>query len=161
MKTTFRILVFLFVILFSVSSCKKKETDVFTMNAKLNGKDINFQMHSLAIKSILKDSDGNDIRQTYQISGLEEIGFIMRAVDSTITKHEFGLMDMEECLLWEKSVVLRCIDAHLRITQEEERLLAGEFSFVGVKDSENPDTLYISDGYFQMTMDVGVGHRTN
>ena len=161
MKTTFRILVFLFVILFSVSSCKKKETDVFTMNAKLNGKDINFQMHSLAIKSILKDSDGNDIRQTYQISGLEEIGFIMRAVDSTMTKHEFGLMDMEECLLWEKSVVLRCIDAHLRITQEEERLLAGEFSFVGIKDSENPDTLYISDGYFQMTMDVGVGHRTN
>ena len=161
MKTTFRILVFLFVILFSVSSCKKKETDVFTMNAKLNGKDINFQMHSLAIKSILKDSDGNDIRQTYQISGLEEIGFMMRAVDSTMTKHEFGLMDMEECLLWEKSVVLRCIDAHLRITQEEERLLAGEFSFVGVKDSENPDTLYISDGYFQMTMDVGVGHRTN
>ena len=156
-----KILVFLFAILFSVSSCKKKEADVFIMNAKLNGKDINFQMHSLAIKGILKDSDGNDIRQTYQISGLGEIGFIMRAVDSTMTKRDFGLMDMEECMLWRKSVVLRCIDAHLKITQEEERMLTGEFSFVGVNDSENPDTLYISDGYFQMTMDVSVGHRTN
>ena len=161
MKTTFRLLVFLFATLICVSSCKKKETDVYTMNAKLNGKVVNFQMHSLAIKGILKDSDGNDIRQSYQISGLGEISFIMRAVDSTMTKHDFGLMDMEECLLWEKNVVLRCIEAHLRITQEEERLLGGEFSFVGVKDSENPDTLYISDGYFQMTMDVGVGYRTN
>ncbi len=131
------------------------------MNAKLNGKDINFQMHSLAIKGILKDSDGNDICQTYQISGLGEISFIMRAVDSTMTKYDFDLTDMEECRLGHNNIVLRCIDAHLRITQEEDRLLAGEFSFVGVKDSKNPDTLYVSDGSFQMTKDVSVGHSAN
>ena len=159
MKKTFGLLSLLFAILTIAPSCNKKEADVFAMNAKLNGKDISFQMHSLAIKGILKDSDGNDIRQTYQISGLGEIGFIMRAVDSTMTKRDFGLMDMEAHRRHEAVDLLRCIEAHLRITKEEERLLAGEFSFVGVKDSENPDTLYISDGIFQTTMDVGVGHR--
>lgn len=159
MKTTFRLLAFLFAILFTASSCEKKETDVFAMKAKLNGKDIGFQMHSLAIKGILKDSGGNDVRQTYQISGLGEIGFILRAVDSTTTMSDFGFMDMEECRLWHNNTVLRCIDAHLTITQEEERLLVGEFGFVGVNDSENPDTLYVSDGSFQMTKDVSVGHQ--
>jgi len=159
MKKTFGLLSLLFAILTIAPSCNKKEADVFAMNAKLNGKDISFQMHSLAIKGILKDGNENDICQTYQISGLGEIGFLMRAADSTMTKHDFDFMDMEECQLWHNDTVLRCIEAHLRITKEEERLLAGEFSFVGVKDSENPDTLYISDGIFQTTMDVGVGHR--
>jgi len=159
MKKTFGLLSLLFAILTIAPSCNKKEADVFAMNAKLNGKDISFQMHSLAIKGILKDGNENDICQTYQISGLGEIGFLMRATDSTMTKHDFDFMDMEECQLWHNDTVLRCIEAHLRITKEEERLLAGEFSFVGVKDSENPDTLYISDGIFQTTMDVGVGHR--
>ena len=126
------------------------------MKANLNGKDVDFKMHSLAIKGILKDVEGNYVRQTYQISGLGNISFIMRAADSTMTKVDFDFKDMEECLIWDENAIFRCIDASLRISEEEDRLLTGEFAFVGVKDM---DTVRISDGFFQMTLDVGVGYQ--
>ena len=161
MKTIIKSIVFLIAMLVCVISCEKKETDVFTMKAKLNGKEVDFKMHSLAIKGILKDAEGNYVRQTYQISGLGEISFIMRVADSTMTKYDFDFRDMEECLIWDNDTILRCIDANLKINKEEERLLGGVFSFIGIKDSNNTDTIHVSDGSFLMTLDVGVGQNPN
>lgn len=156
MKAIFKSLVFLLAMLVCITSCEKKETDIFTMKANLNGKDVDLKMHSLAIKGILKDVEGKYVSQTYQISGLGSISFIMRAADSTMTKDEFDFKDMEECLIWDENTLFQCIDARLRISEEEDRLLKGEFAFVGVKDM---DTVRISDGFFQMTLDVSVGYE--
>jgi hypothetical protein len=137
------------------SSCYNDEEEkVQILSAKVNGEEMQY-IGNLYRYSDIKNHE--TVGFTYHLFSNETPNIFIEARDSSFVRAHFDFSSLKASYSYNDSLgnskLYDAIDGELSITKEKDEILYGNFSFTFVNTRDRADTIRMSDGYYEVTME--------
>ena len=141
-------------ILVFLSSCEKDEKKTKILSAKVNGKEMKFIGNAHRYKDLKNDKPyGFD----YHLFNLETPNIYIEAYDSTLVRTHFDFGNLTAKYAYTdskgKAQSYNAVNGELSILKEASGILFGNFDFTFLNILDNTDTIFVSDGYFEISLE--------
>lgn len=149
MKWIVIILIFVF-----LTSCEKNEEKTKILSANVNGKEMHFTGNAYRYTDLRNDKA---FGYNYHLFNLETPNIYFEAYDSSFVRTHFDFSNLKAKYACNDSLgnskSYDAINGELSITKEENGILFGKFMFVFTNILDPTDTITVSDGYFEITLE--------
>lgn len=142
------------ILLISFISCEEEKNNRSILSANVDSNSISFVGHAYRYSDI---KNGIVFGLNYHIFNLESPVLYIEAYDSTLHESEFiyplVTAKYSQSDSVGKSLNYNSINGSLKITNENDGVLFGTFSFTLINIYDETDTLQIDNGYFEITLE--------
>ena len=148
-------LTFLIPIIIFFTSCKKEKEEIRLFSAIIDNDSISLLGNA---QRYIDEKSGNIFGYNYHIFNLESPSLYIEAYDSSLVKNEFYYPLVKAKYAFTdsstySSINYRSKDGYLKITKEHDGVLFGIFNFEMINVLDETDTISITNGYFEITLE--------
>jgi len=137
-----------------IFSCDKEQEKISILNAIVAGEKISFTGNAHRYKDIRNDKP---VGYDFHIFNLESPKLYIKVYDSSFSRHEFEFPDVEVKYVYNATngapKTYYGYSGILKITKEQEGVIFGEFKFILINKFDSTDTIYIDNGYYEITLE--------
>ena len=141
-------------ILVFLNSCEKDEKKTKILSAKVNGKDMHFIGNAHRYKELKNDTP---CAYDYHLFNLESPNIYIEAYDSTFVRTHFDFANLKAKYAFTDSLrnskSYDAIQGELSNLKEANGILFGDFNFTFLNILDNTDTIFLSDGHFEISLE--------
>lgn len=146
--------IFFISVLVFLSSCEKDEKKTKILSAKVNGKEIHFIGNAYRYTDLKNDKPYG---YNYHLFNLETPNIYVEAYDSTFARSYFDFTNLKAKYAYTDSLgnskSYDAVNGELSILKEENGKLFGNFNFTFLNILDNTDTIFVSDGHFEISLE--------
>jgi len=135
-------------------SCEKDEDKTQILMANVDGKEMHFIGNAYCYNDIRNDEA---FGYNYHFFNLETPNIYIEAYDSSFVRTRFDFQNLKAKYAYKDSLGnLKSYDAingELSILKEENGIILGNFRFIFTNILNSSDTIKLTDGYFEITLE--------